>query len=248
MIDDSPGSAIPRASGLGAPIIAFAVRKFSPAKTKGSSLGPLADYITVDFVTGTESVLAHEMGHACNLTHTTDDTDTSLMNTRPSSRDPQSLSLASHEVPHVPPRRFLTRRAAPCPRETAEAVHPHSSSSMSPCRLSSRSLPMNEPANWTHHARDDISWPRSLGVVRRPSRATPQRVPQGSQHSRGPFSGPRAPQPPSTPSDSRSQAAQPPSFAVDWPAPYRPCCRTRADGLANARRPHSTFPQSFLTG
>jgi hypothetical protein len=56
--------------GYGAPVIGFAVRKFEPSTSAGCSVGPLADYVTVDFARADASTLAHEIGHACNLSHT----------------------------------------------------------------------------------------------------------------------------------------------------------------------------------
>jgi len=64
-----------RLIGYGAPIFAFSVRSFS-GSSDGCSLGPLTDYILVEFTgaaTNTTSqpasILPHEMGHACNLWH-----------------------------------------------------------------------------------------------------------------------------------------------------------------------------------
>jgi hypothetical protein len=59
-----------RASGSGAPITVFVVRKV--LGKAGCSLGPLVDYVTVDMsaLTGrTRRVLVHELGHACGLPH-----------------------------------------------------------------------------------------------------------------------------------------------------------------------------------
>src|SRR5262249_39465273 len=55
--------------GYGAPVYAFAVRGFSDGKL-GCSIGPFADYVTVDFrdaAAGSDGAiltLAHELGHA----------------------------------------------------------------------------------------------------------------------------------------------------------------------------------------
>jgi hypothetical protein len=75
-----------RLIGYGAPIIAFAVRKYTDGKA-GCSMGLLADYITVKFdeednsdtftpeqlthekVLGAVTDLAHEVGHCCYLWH-----------------------------------------------------------------------------------------------------------------------------------------------------------------------------------
>ncbi len=58
------------ATGSGAPITVFVVRDV--LGKAGCSLGPLADYVTVDMtaLTGrTKRVLVHELGHACGLPH-----------------------------------------------------------------------------------------------------------------------------------------------------------------------------------
>lgn len=60
-----------RLIGYGAPIAAFAVRSFS-GNDVGCSMGPLADYVLVDFTTRSPRTLPHEMGHACNLWHESD--------------------------------------------------------------------------------------------------------------------------------------------------------------------------------
>lgn len=75
-----------RLLGYGAPIIAFAVRSYSDGKA-GCSIGPLSDYVTVQFnetqngvgiqigdLTSDKSLdavtdLAHEVGHCCSLPH-----------------------------------------------------------------------------------------------------------------------------------------------------------------------------------
>ncbi len=59
-----------RVLGYGAPVAAFAVRSFKNKHSSGCSLGPLADYVVVNF-NGVSSVrvLPHELGHACNLWH-----------------------------------------------------------------------------------------------------------------------------------------------------------------------------------
>jgi hypothetical protein len=59
-----------RAISIGAPVVAFTVRSFSDGK-QGCSLGPLTDYVTILLKRDDldSSVLAHELGHACNLLH-----------------------------------------------------------------------------------------------------------------------------------------------------------------------------------
>lgn len=65
-----------RVIGYGAPIGAFAVRSFK-TRHVGCSLGPLSDYVVVDFTKANVRMLAHELGHACNLWH--DDDRNNLM-------------------------------------------------------------------------------------------------------------------------------------------------------------------------
>lgn len=60
-----------RAISLGAPVVAFTVRSYSDGKN-GCSLGPLTDYVTILLDPNPdadldESILAHELGHACNI-------------------------------------------------------------------------------------------------------------------------------------------------------------------------------------
>ena len=64
-----------RMIGYGTPMAAFAVREFLDADGAGCSLGPLTDYVTVKFSKDNTRILAHELGHACNLWHTSDDTN-----------------------------------------------------------------------------------------------------------------------------------------------------------------------------
>jgi hypothetical protein len=66
------------APGPGSPVWVFAVRGFA-TRHLGCSLGPVTDYVTVR-LTGEATTLAHELGHACGLWHTRDDT---LMHRRP---------------------------------------------------------------------------------------------------------------------------------------------------------------------
>ena len=56
--------------GYGAPLTVFVVRSMSTHN--GCSLGPAADYVTVEAKTlrGTRRLLAHEVAHACGLWHT----------------------------------------------------------------------------------------------------------------------------------------------------------------------------------
>ena len=63
-------SARRRATGSGAPVTVFVVREV--LGKAGCSLGPLADYVTVDMTAlrgRTRRVLVHELGHACGLPH-----------------------------------------------------------------------------------------------------------------------------------------------------------------------------------
>lgn len=67
-----------RLIGYGAPIPIFVVRDSGSSSTLGCSLGPLADYVTIEG--GNPICIAHEMGHACNLWHAGDSSN--LMNSR----------------------------------------------------------------------------------------------------------------------------------------------------------------------
>jgi len=60
-----------RLIGYGSPIAAFTVRRFTGGDI-GCSMGPLADYVLVDFSARSPRTLPHEMGHACNLWHESD--------------------------------------------------------------------------------------------------------------------------------------------------------------------------------
>jgi hypothetical protein len=60
-----------RVIGYGAPVACFTVRSFD-GTMNGCSLGPLTDYVTVKFSVDKTRVLAHELGHACNLKHDSD--------------------------------------------------------------------------------------------------------------------------------------------------------------------------------
>src|SRR3989440_4913878 len=76
-----------RLIGYGAPVTAFAVQRFQDGKI-GCGIGPLADYVTVNFNadTSTSSTLAHEMAHCCGLPHL-EDTD-NLMNPNSTATSP----------------------------------------------------------------------------------------------------------------------------------------------------------------
>jgi hypothetical protein len=77
-----------RGIGYGAPVCAFAVRGFSDGND-GCSLGPLEDYVTVNFnsrAAYSMSTLAHEVAHACNLWHVSDQGN--LMNKSKAARGP----------------------------------------------------------------------------------------------------------------------------------------------------------------
>ncbi len=64
--------------GWGSPVTAFIVNSVANGTSRGCSLGPLANYVTVDHdgglvypdTGGVSKVLAHEIGHACDLTQT----------------------------------------------------------------------------------------------------------------------------------------------------------------------------------
>jgi hypothetical protein len=57
-----------RLTGYGGAVIVFGVRLFTDGHT-GCSLGPLTDYVTLDFLRASVTTLAHELGHACYLWH-----------------------------------------------------------------------------------------------------------------------------------------------------------------------------------
>lgn len=66
-----------RITGYGAPVCVFAVRSFND-DDDGCSLGPLSNYVTVNFNDSgdsTFSTMAHELGHACTLFHVSDPTN-----------------------------------------------------------------------------------------------------------------------------------------------------------------------------
>jgi hypothetical protein len=88
-----------RLLGYGAPVVAFTVKSIEGSL--GCSLGPLTDWVVVQFddsnrdipdaelssddklgsSSGSISTLTHEVGHACNLWHVDDDSN--LMHTPP---------------------------------------------------------------------------------------------------------------------------------------------------------------------
>jgi hypothetical protein len=62
-----------RVLGYGAPVVVFIVRSVGGTDESGCSLGPLSDYVTVEANRPPDSsVIAHELGHACNLLHVDD--------------------------------------------------------------------------------------------------------------------------------------------------------------------------------
>jgi hypothetical protein len=115
--------------GYGAPVCAFAVRKFTDEDDPGwgCSLGPIVDYVTVDVhdaavaganagdphAFGSALSLAHEVGHACNLTHQDaaflpwggDVSDGNLMHHKPTHRGP---SLTRWQVATLRTSRHVT--------------------------------------------------------------------------------------------------------------------------------------------
>jgi hypothetical protein len=68
-----------RVIGLGAEIIVFVVREITPPSTNGCSFTATHNYVLIEArTTDQELTAAHEMGHACMLTH--DDDPLNLMN------------------------------------------------------------------------------------------------------------------------------------------------------------------------
>ncbi len=81
---------------IGAPIYVFITRSVRNQAT-GCSLGPITDYVTVErsqFVdrTADETVMTHEMGHACKLLHTDDKTNLMDGTSSPSAKRGNNLS------------------------------------------------------------------------------------------------------------------------------------------------------------
>jgi hypothetical protein len=58
-----------RILGAGGPVVIFPVGTVDDGRLAGCSLGPLTDYVTL--TVDPPVCLAHELGHACNLLHTT---------------------------------------------------------------------------------------------------------------------------------------------------------------------------------
>ncbi len=73
--------------GLGSPIYAFAVTKIKGKN--GCSLGPLTNYVVFEAgnTCNGNTHLAHEVGHACNLLHTSDTTNLMYKSCRASGRN-----------------------------------------------------------------------------------------------------------------------------------------------------------------
>jgi hypothetical protein len=89
-----------RVLGYGAPVIAFAVRSFKDRENPdraGCSLGPLADWVVVDFGHASPRTLAHEFGHACNLWHPMGPPDPDNLMT-PGGRGGTGLSLHTDQI------------------------------------------------------------------------------------------------------------------------------------------------------
>jgi len=97
--------------GYGAPIFAFSVRSFS-GSSDGCSMGPLTDYILVQFTgaatntaagqpPNSSSIMPHEMGHACNLWHVS---PPDLMQ----SSNPRATNLSWWEIALIRASRHVT--------------------------------------------------------------------------------------------------------------------------------------------
>ena len=105
MMDKYCPSSWRRTSGYGAPICAFAVKRFAPDRA-GWSPGPLTDWVLVDF-SADGSTLAHELGHACNLWHIVDVNN--LMNETATPSTPgQRRSLTGWQIAMLRASRHVT--------------------------------------------------------------------------------------------------------------------------------------------
>jgi hypothetical protein len=81
---------------IGSPVYVFITRSVRGQAT-GCSLGPFTDYVTVErsqFVDSTadETVMAHEIGHACKLLHTDDKTNLMVGSSSASAKRGDNLS------------------------------------------------------------------------------------------------------------------------------------------------------------
>jgi hypothetical protein len=86
-----------RVLGYGAPVVAFAVRSFKNGHNTGCSVGPLADYVVVNFAAASTRTLAHEFGHACNLWHPLGTPDPDNLMT-PAEQGGEGLTLGTDQI------------------------------------------------------------------------------------------------------------------------------------------------------
>jgi hypothetical protein len=97
-----------RLAGYGAPVVAFAVKEFVGTESKGCSLGPLADWVIVDFKNASTRTLAHEFGHACGLFHPGDAEASPDNLMTPGSKNGVGLALTDNQITVIRSSRHVT--------------------------------------------------------------------------------------------------------------------------------------------